>query len=207
MIRPPGFGGTAFSAATDGDLRADRSARRVVSAALGIDDRWATVRQVHGSAVAVADRPGDQGEADAIVTTVPGLGLAVFTADCIPIVLEGPGVVAVVHAGWRGLVAGVVASARTAMEALGRPPLRAALGPAIGPCCFEVGPEVAARFAGYRSETTWGTVSVNLRAAAAASMTGIEVWTDPGCTRCGAGFFSHRRDGAPARQAGIGWVW
>ncbi len=80
-------------------------------------------------------------EADGLVTRTPELALMVFAADCVPILLEGPGVVAAVHAGWRGTVKGIAPKAVGEMEC--DPALiRAWIGPAIGPCCYQVGPEV-----------------------------------------------------------------
>lgn len=114
--------------------------------ALGAGDegvRWA--RQVHGTTCLVADArpPGEVGEADALITTRPGVPLAVFTADCLAVVLAEPerGVLAVAHAGWRGTVAGILGRlVRTLIERYAVRPerLRAAIGPSIGPCCYEV---------------------------------------------------------------------
>jgi YfiH family protein len=90
-------------------------------------------------------------EADALITGDPGVTLGVFVADCIPALIVDPrtGAVAAAHAGWRGTVAGVLpAVVRALADAFGARPadLRVVLGPAIGPCCFEVGPEVAREF-------------------------------------------------------------
>ena len=111
--------------------------------------------QVHGSRViVVSEAPAanavvDAGECDALVTSLPGVALAVQTADCVPVILAAADAVGVVHAGWRGAAAGVAREAAHAFLALTRDPdsVRAWLGPAIGPCCYEVGPEVAGRFA------------------------------------------------------------
>lgn len=127
-----------------------RAARAEVLEA--VEDRplpVAGLQQVHSARV-VAARPGICGEGDALWTDRPGLALSVVTADCVPVVLAGPGEsgprVAAVHAGWRGIVAGVVP--RT-VEALGVAPdaVEAWVGPAIGACCYEVGEEVAAEVA------------------------------------------------------------
>src|SRR3990170_3553341 len=98
MIRPPGFRGAAFGTAEHGDGRLDAEARSRVSRRLGIPDDWAFVTQVHGAKVVEALGAGRLWEADAMFTTRPGLPLAVATADCVPVVLEGAGVVALVHA-------------------------------------------------------------------------------------------------------------
>lgn len=206
MIRPEGFRGAAFGDASDGDARRDPEARSLISTSLGISDRWAWLRQVHGADVVPVDEPGDQGEADAAYTTVPGLPIAVSTADCLPVILEGDRAVGVAHAGWRGAAAGVVGMLRRAMEEAGVPPTRAAVGPGIRPCCFEVGPEVAERFPGHTSETDWGTRSVDLPAAVAADLEGLEVWVSSDCTRGDARYHSHRRDGTPERQVTVAWL-
>ncbi len=114
----------------------------------------AAARQIHSDRVLEA-RPGLCGEGDALWTSRRGLALSVITADCVPVLLarasaepeNGPGPVAAIHAGWRGIEAGVVA--RT-VRALGVPPeaLTAWIGPSIGACCYEVSDDVAKRVAG-----------------------------------------------------------
>jgi len=113
----------------------------------------AFTKQVHGNTVRVCtDRerakptdPADY-EADGLVTNVPGLPLLAFTADCVPVLLHDPvaKVAAAVHCGWRSSVADILGEAVGKMAALGSAPsdIRAAIGPAIGRCCFETGPEV-----------------------------------------------------------------
>lgn len=197
--------GRAFTQPEDGDMRADLDARARLSRKLGLAEEWATVDQVHGSNVVTAEGPGSAGPADAIVTVVPGLPVAVFTADCLGVVMAGPGTVGVAHAGWRRLAAGVLEATADRMAEIGSAPVEAWIGPAIGPCCFEVGDEVAARFEGDRSRTTWGTTSVDLVAAARRRLPGISVTADGRCTACGGGF-SHRRDARPERMAALGWV-
>lgn len=99
------------------------------------------LRQVHSARVLEA-APGSGGEGDALWTAEADLALIVVTADCVPILLAGPKRVAAIHAGWRGVASRVV---ETTVDALGESPetLRAWIGPAIGPCCYEVGHEVA----------------------------------------------------------------
>jgi copper oxidase (laccase) domain-containing protein len=176
MILPDGHA-AAFGAADDGDARSDESARRRVSEALGISHEWAMVRQVHGAEVIVAAVPGLLGEADGIVTTRPGLPLAIGVADCLPVVLSGPGGVGIAHA----------------------------IGPGIGPCCFEVGREVAARFPADIATTTWGTRSVDLPGAVTRQLEGLEVWLSRSCTHHHDDFNSFRRNGTAARQVAVTW--
>ena len=83
---------------------------------------------------------------------------------------------------------------------------RAAIGPAIGPCCYEVGPEVAAEFAGFTAITTWGTTSVDLIRVITAQLGGHQVWLSGMCTHHDERFHSYRRDGTDARQVAVGWL-
>ncbi len=198
--------GAAFGAAGDGDGRRDPEARAAIAARLGIPSDWAFVRQVHGTAVVEASEPGPQGEADAVFTRRAGLPVAVATADCLPVALHGDGVAAMVHAGWRGAAGGVVPAARAALEQAGTPATRAAIGPGIGRCCYEVGPEVLAGFPNFVSTTTWGTPSVDLAAAVRAQLGGLGVWDAGICTRCDAAFHSYRRDRTDRRQVAIAWL-
>lgn len=206
MIRPPGWDGVAFSDGSDGDLRGDDEARRVAADALGIAEEWARVRQVHGNDVMRVRAPGVAGEADALWTTTLALPVAVFTADCLGVVLVAADAVGVAHAGWRGAASGVVGGLRTDMTEAGHPPERAAVGPGIGPCCFEVGPEVADEFPGHVSETTWGTRSVDLPTAVAVQLDGLKTWWSGGCSKHEDRWLSHRADGTPERMAAVGWL-
>jgi len=152
-------------------------------------------------------------EADALVTSRVGVGLAVGVADCLPIALVWGEAIAAIHAGWRGLEAGVIeatvaALRRAAGSAVARSDItpRAVLGPALGPCCFEVGEEVAARFDASAVVRRAGAVNpfLDVRADARRRLqaAGIEVDVIDVCTRCDAGLFSHRGDGgATGRQA------
>jgi len=125
-----------------------------ITAALGIRrEDLVFSRQVHGDRVRVVGRADchpplqeTTEEADGLVTAERGVALAVFTADCIPVLLwaEGTDIVGAVHAGWRSTVLDIVGKSVGRMAALGADPgrIRAAIGPGIGPCCFETGPEV-----------------------------------------------------------------
>ena len=112
----------------------------------------ATVKQIHSAeCLAAGGRAGELGRADALLENTPGAVVAVKTADCVPVLLVDDRLraVAAVHAGWRGTAAGIVRRVVGAMrERYGTVPgdLHAAVGPAIGKCCYEVGPEVAAQF-------------------------------------------------------------
>ncbi len=198
--------GAAFGAAGEGDGRYDLEARAAISSRLGIPSGWAWPRQVHGTRVVEANGTGQQGEADAIFTCRPALPVAVGTADCLAVALHGDGAAAMVHAGWRGAAGGVVAAARQALAAAGSPATRAAIGPGIGPCCYEVGPEVLAEFPGFAATTTWGTPSVDLAAAVRTQLEGLEVWDAATCTRCDDRFHSYRRDRTERRQVAVAWL-
>ena len=196
--------GVAFTWSDDGDMRSDFDARRRVSAQLDIDAEWATLNQIHGAEVHRVSRPGMVGDGDALVTTSRGLPLAVFTADCLGVVFTAPGAVGVAHAGWRGLQGGVLEATAAHLASLGFDTVTAHVGPAIGPCCFEVGEEVASAFSEDLAVTTWGTTSVDMVSAAQRRL-GFEVVADGRCSRCGGGL-SHRRDGTTSRMATVGWL-
>ncbi len=130
-----------------------------------------------------------------------------LAADCLPIALCSERAVAAVHAGWRGLAAGVVEEGVRALRELdASTPAVAVLGPCAGACCYEVGPEVHAAFA--RAEP--GRARIDLRAIAHERLRGAgvtEILDLAACTICDERFFSHRREGARAgRQAGVAWL-
>ena len=206
MIFPPFSGGMSFTEAADGDTSGDIDARRRVSVECQISDQWATVHQTHGISVVRVEEAGAAGEGDALWTVNPDVPVAVFTADCFGVVLKSSDAVGVAHAGWRGVVTGVVAELRHEMTEAGHPPDQAAVGPGIHACCFEVGPEVASRFPSDTASTTWGTLSVDLGSAIEYQLGGIETWVADECTQHDARWFSHRRDGTRSRQATIGWL-
>lgn len=191
------------------------AARRRVAVATGTDvGRWVTMRQVHGAEVALVE--GDVGRevrgVDALVTRERDLALVVMVADCVPILLAGRATVAAVHAGWRGIVAGVVGAAVARMRAAGDgdDEIVGVVGPAIGGCCYEVGAEVqravAARTPTAVGRTSRGTPSVDLPQAVRTILTDLGVRTlavPAPCTRCRPGWFSHRADPASGRQIGL----
>ena len=180
---------------TDDDSGCVQLNRERVQAQAGVA-RLAQGRQVHGTRV-VVDGEGIE-EADGQVTTKPGVAALVLVADCLPVALAGSEGVGVVHAGWRGLAAGVL---ETGVEAAGA--VCAAIGPGIGPCCYEVGDDVRAVFG-----TTERTLDLKAIARARLEAAGVRDVHDCGlCTSCDAErFFSHRRDrGVTGRQAGLAW--
>lgn len=172
----------------------------------GSPQGWATVTQVHGNAVRVVEASGNYGEADALVTQCVDVPLAIFTADCLGVVLMGTRTIGVAHCGWRGLERGVLDATISAMAQLGDRPTRAAAGPGIGPCCFEVGEEVLAAFAGDTASTTWGSPSVDLFAVVQRQLDSIELMSDRSCTQCGDDFYSYRNGDVSERMATVGWI-
>jgi len=159
-----------------------------------------------GVGIVEATFAGNLGEADAILTHTRGLPAAVATADCVPVVIEANDVVAVIHVGWRGALAGVVEQTLDVLSASATPPIRAAIGPAIGPCCYEVGTDVADRFPDDVSSTTWGTTSVDLAGFVAGRLEGLEIWRSRRCTYTARDLFSYRRDQTDDRQVAVGWL-
>lgn len=206
MITPPGWAGVAFSGESEGDLRASLKSRIAVSESLGIPTGWATANQVHGNAVVEVFDSGPAGDADAMWTMVAGLPLVVFTADCLGVVVHGERAVGVAHAGWRGAATGVVSSLCEAMAGAGHNPIRIAVGPGIGPCCFEVGDEVASRFGQAVSQTTWNTTSVDLVRFVREQLPEVDIWVADVCTMHEPGWFSHRENGTESRMGALGWI-
>jgi YfiH family protein len=181
-----------------------------------LDRPWTWLRQVHGAAVVVVDGPGaGAGQvADASVSTSPEAALAILTADCAPVALASPeGVLGAVHAGWRGLGAGVVEAAVAAMRRLGASEVMAALGPCLHAECCAFSPadldSVAARLGpSVRGRTREGGPALDIPAAVAAALEGAGarlVAASPDCTACGPGYFSHRAGGDLERQALVVW--
>ena len=197
--------GAAFGTVRDGDLFADTSARQRVANELNFPPDWAWATQVHGDSVLEVSTPGMTGEGDVLITTRRGLPVAVRTADCVPVAIHADSAVAMVHAGWRGLEADAITRARVALEQAGHPPLRAAVGPAIGPCCYEVGDEVLEKFPGRASTTSWGTQSLDLWSEAAHQLEPLDVWRADLCTHCEEHFHSFRADGTELRQTSVAW--
>jgi YfiH family protein len=188
--------------------RVDENRRRAC-AEIGADDEQLALNYQTHSALVHRAEPGARGEpGDGLWTDEPGLPVLAMSADCLPIALArtngGPPAVAVVHAGWRGLLAGIVESA---VAALGGGALAAAIGPAIGPCCYEVRNDVAdpfrARF-GRRIVSIgrldlWQAADSALREEGVTHVERLDL-----CTACHPElFFSHRRDGKPRGVQGV----
>lgn len=175
---------------------------------------WSGARQVHGSSVVRIDQPGQQaGEADALVSERGDVALSMLGADCATIAIASPeGILAAVHAGWRGVVAGVVPAATDAMRSMGATSLVAGVGPCLGPCCAEFSPrdlDAVASVVGdvARSTDSMGRPALDLPSSVISLLEacGVDVVVGPGeCTRCSGGYFSHR-GGSSARQAVVVW--
>lgn len=225
----------------DDDPEAVAENRTVLAGYAGVGvERLAQARQVHASDVLVvaddADLPGGDlatvRDADGVATALPGTPCVVLCADCVPVALVTDGAVAMVHAGWRGVVGGVLeaglralAGARATVAgdatveagagiAGAAAEVTAVIGPSAGPCCYEVGDEVHAALGSFGAADgtafrvgdhadLWAAAAARLRAA------GVErVLTVGACTICAPDdYFSHRRDaGTTGRQAGMVWL-
>ena len=218
-ISEPPFDSLNLGLLTDDAEDAVAENRIGLANALGFEpDQVVFARQVHGTDLIEhpIEVPGsfvlpertkeprnEVPEADGHVVHEPGIAPLVFVADCLPVALAGPRGVAMVHAGWRGLAGGILGA--VAVEAT-----RAAIGPGIGPCCYEVGEEVLGVFSALGDGIAEGRMldlpEVARRLLAEA---GVEAVESAGlCTSCETGlFFSHRRDeGRTGRQAGLAWI-
>jgi purine-nucleoside/S-methyl-5'-thioadenosine phosphorylase / adenosine deaminase len=201
---------------TDDPNEAVAENRARLATALGLDPARVPIGlQVHGADLAFHSEPqrpspfavpgSEIPEVDGHVVAAPGLAPLVFTADCLPVALSGPGGVAMLHCGWRGLAAGIVAAGAAAVAATD-----AAIGPGIGPCCYEVGDEVLAAFAdlgeGIATGRMLDLVEVARRLLLAAGVERVEAAGL--CSGCEPElFFSHRRDaGRTGRQGGLVWI-
>ena len=200
VSRPP-YDSLNLAATVGDDPDAVKANRQRVATAAGFDPgELVLARQVHGCGVLEAgrDATGVIGEADVLVSRQPGKVVGILTADCVPVVLAGPGVVAVAHAGWRGLVGGAI---EAAIERIGEVS-KAWVGPSIHACCYEVGPEVITAFAQKGLPVADPTHVDPGRAAVVAlhraGVSHVEATTD--CTSCDHRYFSYRRDGVTGRQ-------
>lgn len=238
----PGGAHALFTCRGDGNLSTQRgegheqgrASRDRLAGELGLSWLCAS-RQVHGRTVQrVRELMGSRGEAvpvdaDGHATALRRAGMMALTADCLPVALGavadgtgadgGAAVVAIAHAGWRGLAAGVLEESVRALRELGATgPIEAVVGPGAGVCCYEVGEEVHAAFSAEVGVGDAGPTAgqyrrgnnIDLRAIAQDRLLAAGVASvshADACTICDERFFSHRRQGARAgRQAGIAWL-
>ena len=166
--------------------------------------------QCHGAEVAVVDGVPDVAPVcDAVVTRSTEVALAVLVADCVPVLLSGGGVIAAVHSGRPGLVAGVVPRTLAVMRALGAAEVDAVVGPSVCGRCYEVPADMrdtAARVEPVSATVSWsGTPAIDVAAGVVAQLRahGVEVRWVPGCTRERDDLYSYRRDGRTGRFAGV----
>ncbi|HYB22636.1 MAG TPA: polyphenol oxidase family protein [Solirubrobacteraceae bacterium] len=231
----PGGGRVLFTTRAAGNLSAtagdgcQHGLSRRAQLCERLDLRWLCAsEQVHGASVHLVDRIAGTGgepaavQADGHATALRQVGVMILSADCLPVALGCDGAVAMLHAGWRGLAAGVLEEGVRAITAL---PLRgrcgdgaavtAVVGPGAGVCCYEVGAQVHAAFAGTPGYSgphvpDGGAGPIDLRAIARARLhaAGVRHVHDvEHCTICDARFFSYRREGRRAgRQAGIAYL-
>jgi len=215
-VSEPPFDSLNLGLLAGDDVDAVRGNRKRACAALGIEPGLVlSGHQVHGAELQSRDEPAEPNgfshpgaqlaEVDGQTTATPGLAPLVVVADCLPVAVAGPRGVAMLHCGWRGLAAGIVARGAAAVGAT-----HAAIGPGIGPCCYEVGEEVLAHFNGLGDGVAEGRMldlgevaSRLLRAAGVENAEAAKL-----CTSCNAElFYSHRRDGPrTGRQAGLAWL-
>jgi polyphenol oxidase len=239
QVRLPGGGQALFTTRDTGNLslaagighQQGRALRDRVCHELRL--RWlCAAPQVHGTHVTRLREQAHSGgqplgeAADGHATALNRVGVMVLAADCVPVVLGSEGAVAAVHAGWRGLAAGVIEEGVRALRELsGDRQIVAAIGPCAGACCYEVGEEVVSAFepqatrapakevtSAFEPQATRTTAKTMLDLGAIARerllSAGVsDVLRIDRCTICDQGFFSHRREGALAgRQAAIAWL-
>ena len=200
---------------TDDDPARVIDNRRRLAGSVGLaPESVAMVWQVHAADLAEWTEPPRAGgyavpgaplrQVDGHLTDLPGVGLLILGADCLPVALAGQDRVGMLHCGWRGLAAGIV---ERAVARFADPPA-AAIGPGIGRCCYEVGPEVRAAFddldgvASGRMLDLPGVARARLEASGVSRIEHVDL-----CTSCRSDlFFSHRRDrGVTGRQGGLVW--
>ncbi len=203
----------------DGDMHPERvepdvlaARQRAVAGTL-----WPMLDQVHGTDVVVFPSLADAPVGDVAVSRPGGTPVAVWAADCAPVALiGGEGTIAMVHAGWRGLAAGVLDAAHGAVRDADGGVAWAVLGPAIGPCCYEFSMHdlaaVASRL-GVQPETitgatSWGTVALDVPAAIRAGLArhGVDLAVTGPCTGCDERWYSHRCRAEPGRHALVAWT-
>jgi copper oxidase (laccase) domain-containing protein len=209
----------------DGDLHPKRVARSLLSArqAAITDQPWTMLDQVHGVQchhcdwAAAAGVSGVVAVGDVLVTSEPDVPLAIWAADCAPVMLFGfGGTTVALHAGWRGLASGVVDVGVGEMHARGDHTAVAVLGPAIHPCCYEfsesdlrlVSSGTGVPYETISGRTTSGRLALDVQAAVRGSLAKYEIGLEvsAGCTGCDERWFSHRVKGDVARHAVVAWT-
>jgi YfiH family protein len=201
----------AASSDDDDDAVAENRRRLAAALELGPAEKWWWLRQVHGADVvdATGEPPLSPPTADAAVTTERGRPLVVQTADCAPVVLACDDAVAVAHAGWPGLLAGVLEAAVTRLRDVGHGEVRGGLGPCVHPEHYEFGRADLDRLVerlgpAVESVTVTGSPALDVPAAvrAALARVGVDELDDVDvCTAASPDHFSYRRDGVTGRQA------
>jgi YfiH family protein len=197
-----------FTTRSWGDVR---DTQEQIGERLGV--KLVRTKQVHGSNVMIASDSRDalESEADCVATSTAGIAPTVVTADCLPIVIAAPRAVAAVHAGWRGLDAGVIRNAVAQLRELSGGVLNAAIGPGAGVCCYEVGDDLHRRFNSHCQDFRQGS-NLDLKAIARVQLmeAGVARIHDTElCTICGDPelTFSYRREGAETgRLAAVAWL-
>jgi polyphenol oxidase len=199
----------------DDEARVRENRRRLAGGAGIVPERVAMGWQVHGAELREWEGAPEPGEAafagpgatlahvDGHVTAAPGLGLLVLVADCYPVALVGHGQAAMLHCGWRGLAGGIL---ERALERFDGTSPAAAVGPGIGACCYEVGPEVLEAFADLDGVADGRMLDLRAVIAQKLAAAGVDrVEHVDHCTSCRDDlYFSHRRDdGVTGRQSGI----
>jgi YfiH family protein len=187
-----------------------RESREILGSQVGLHQY---MEQVHGNRTVIIEAVTEEPPtADALVTGIPGVALAVMVADCIPLLLTSKVAVAAVHVGRKGLVNDVTLNAISAMREIGAREISAIMGPSICGRCYEVSEEIFAEVTALHpaaaAKTLSGTPSLDLPAALEKVLLaeGISVSFENVCTAEDSNLFSYRRDGVTGRQAGIVWL-
>ena len=170
----------------------------------------AYLAQIHSSIIRKVDRAGFQGPGDGLYTFKPNIGLVVFTADCMPLVVvhEKKGFISILHCGWRPLAKGIIERLNDVLKEHSISPeeCRAFLGPCIGECCYTVGENLKLVFPEYSFITEGGRLKMSLKKIATQKLTKIgvrEIEEFDMCTYCSGNFFSYRKDRTKKRQIGF----
>ena len=180
-----------------------------------VDQPWTWLRQVHGNRAVYVSEAGAQAgvTADGALTTAHWSPLAITTADCAPVVLVAEGGFAVIHAGWRGLVAGIINDSASQLRAVGGTPVASLVGPCIAAGAYEFGADdlaVAAAALGdqVRAETDWGKPALDVPAAVsgACERAGWMPPTNPAPCTSDERWYSHRTRADTGRQATVAWL-